>query len=125
MDDVVLRHVAEHAAEGPKLACRSTPSKCTDPEVAGARPAIDFQQRGLARAARPDDRDQLTRPERERDGVEQGELARVAEPDPPGELVDVDAHAERWDGRRAWRRRRRLASGHCRHGRLLVVFGSQ
>ena len=36
MDDVVLRHVTRRATNTPRLACRSTPSKRTEPDVAGA-----------------------------------------------------------------------------------------
>ena len=35
VDDVVLRHVAEHAAERPRLACTSMPSKRTEPGSSG------------------------------------------------------------------------------------------
>ena len=77
----------------PRLACRSTPSKRTDPEVDGRDPGDRLEQRRLPGSARTDDRNQLAGGNGERRGVEQRQLAAVADPDPPGQLDDVDADA--------------------------------
>ena len=51
-----------------------------------------LQQRRLPGTARPDDCHQFAGRDRERDGVEQGDLFVATDPDPPREPVDVDAN---------------------------------
>ena len=91
MDDVVLRHVAEHAAERPQVGVQVDAVEAHRPRGRRGDAGDRLQQRRLAGAARTDDRDELTSRERERHGVEERQLASVADPDPPGQLVDVDA----------------------------------
>ena len=107
MDDVVLRHVAEHAAECPQVGVQVDAVEAHRPRGCRGDAGDRLQQRCLAGAAGTDDRDELTSRERERHGVEERQLASLADPDPPGQLVDVDADAPGCDARRRaspWRR---------------------
>ena len=107
MDDVVLGHVAEHAAECPQVGVQVDAVEAHRPRGRRGDAGDRLQQRCLAGAARTDDRDELTGRQRERHGVEERQLASVADPDPPGQLVDVDADTpgEDADRRRASRLR--------------------
>ena len=95
MDDVVLGHVAEHAAERREVGVQVDAVEAHRPRARGGDPGDRVQQRGLAGAARTDDGDELTRRDRQRHRIEERQLASVTDPDPPGQVVDVDAHTPR------------------------------
>ena len=93
VDDVVLRHVAEHAAEGAQVSVHVDAVEAHRPRGCRGDARDRLQQRRLAGAAGTDDRDELPSRDRERHGVQERQLVPVAEPDLPGQLVDVDADA--------------------------------
>ena len=93
VDDVVLGDVAEHAAECPQVGVHVDAVEAHRPRDCRGDAGDRLQQRCLAGAAGTDDGDELTGRERERHGVKECHLASLADPDPPGQLVDVDADA--------------------------------
>ena len=93
VDDVVLRDVAEHAAERPHVGVQVHAIEAHRPRRRRGDAGDGLQQRGLAGAAGPDDGDELTGRHRERHGVEERQLASPTHSHPPGQLVHVDADA--------------------------------
>ena len=97
MDDVLLGHVAEHVAECPRVGVDVDAVEMHRARRRSRGEAGDRLQQGcLAGAAGTDDRHQLTSREGERHGVEERHLAPVADPDPAGQVVDVDADTSGW-----------------------------
>ena len=60
VDDVVLGHVAEHAAERPQVGVQVDAVEAHRPRGRRGDAGDRLQQRRLAGAARTDDRDELT-----------------------------------------------------------------
>ena len=93
VDDVVLRHVSEHAAKRSKV---GMDIDAVELHRSGGRrrDARDrLQQRRLAGAARSDDRDELTGGDRERCGIEDRQRISPAASNLPGQVVDIDLNA--------------------------------
>ena len=111
VDDVVLGHVADHAAELPQVGVqvdaveahrsRARSGRCrrSPPAASSCRRRWDRRSRRARRRATANDTSSRTR-----------ELASTADPHPSGQLVDVDAEAVR-AGASPW------------HASLSVVIG--
>ena len=93
MDDVVLRHVPQHAAERRRIRVHVDAVVAHRPRGDGSEPGDRMEQRRLARSARTDDRNQLAGRNGEGRGVEQRQVVAVADAHRPGQLDDVDADA--------------------------------
>ena len=93
VDDVVLGHVADNAAELPQVAVQVDVVEVHRSRADRGDASDRLQQRRLAGTAGTDDRDELTRRNCERRGVEDRDLASTADLDALRELVDVDAKA--------------------------------
>ena len=93
VNDVVLGHVADHAAELPQVGVQVDAVEAHRSRAGRGDAGDRLQQHRLAGAAGTDDRDELTGRDRERHRVQQRDLASTADPHPPGQLVDLDAEA--------------------------------
>jgi hypothetical protein len=93
VDDVFLRHVAEHAAERPQVRVHVDAVEAHRPRGRRADAGDRLEQRRLPSSARTDDCDELTSRHGERCTVEQGQLAAATRPHAPTQLVDLDANA--------------------------------
>ena len=91
MDDVVLGHVADHAPELPQVGVQVDAIEAHRSHAGRGDTSDRLQQHRLAGTAGTDDRDELTSRDRKRHGVQHRDLAPAADPNPSGQLVDVDA----------------------------------
>ena len=99
MDDVVLWHVADDAAELPQVRVHVNAIEAHRSRARRGNAGDRVQQRCLARAARTDDRDELPDGHRERHAVQERDLAPTPDPDAPRQVIDADAKAPRLDAR--------------------------
>ena len=104
MDDVVLGHVADHAPELPQVGVQVDAIEAHRSRAGRGDTSDRLQQHRLAGTAGTDDRDELTSRDRERHGVQHRDLAPAADPNPSGQLVDVDAKTLGVDARNRRRR---------------------
>ena len=93
MDDVVLRYVADHAAELPQVGAQVDPIEAHRSRGGRSHAGDRLQQRRLSGTADTDYGDELTGPDRERHGVQKGDLTSATDLDAPRQLVDFDAEA--------------------------------
>ena len=116
VNDVVLRHIADHAPELPQIGLQ-VDAVVTDRSLAGpSDPGHRLQQRRLARTAGTDDRDELTGGDGERHTVQESEITATTDGHPPGQVVHLDAETRR-SGIGGGRRRRGVDFLHlCLHG---------
>ena len=109
MDDVVLGHKSEHAAEAPRIGVHVDAVEAHRPGRHRGDTGDRLEQRRLACAARTDDCHELTSRDGERHGIKQRDLASTADTHPAGQPADVNADAMGPDaggGRhRGWSRR--------------------
>ena len=93
VDGVVLGDVADHAAELPKVGVHVDAVEAHRPSGGRGHAGDRLQQCRLAGTAGTDDGDELTWRDRERDGVEERDLASPAFLDRPGNGLHLDREA--------------------------------
>jgi hypothetical protein len=106
MDDVVLRHIAEPGPEASQVAVQVDPVEGHRSLVRRHDSRERIQQRRLARAAPADDREQLARPDLERDAPKDPLPAR----DGPAEVLRDDPDSRPRLGELRHQSRARLAA---------------